>query len=308
MSAIKIAIVGIGKIVRDQHLPVIAANPDFKLVAAASPRSRLDGVPNYSNIEAMLEGTPEINAVAVCTTPQVRYQIARHALEQGRHVMLEKPPGGTLSEVHALVELAKKRGVSLFATWHSREASGVAPARAWLAQRQIRRVFVEWKEDVRVWHPGQAWIWEAGGLGVFDPGINALSILTHILPGTLVLQNAELSVPSNCQTPIAAKLQLANEFGTDVSVELDFLEPGEHRWNIDIETDDGHLQLSKGGAVLRINGEIASSTGDLEYKNLYAHFAQLVAENRIDVDVAPLTLVADAYLLGRRIEVAPFIE
>ncbi len=308
MSTIKIGLVGIGKIARDQHLPVIAANKNFELIAAASPRNRLDGVPNFSNIEAMLEGAPGINAVAVCTTPQVRYQIARYALEQGRHVMLEKPPGGTLSEVHALVELAKQRGVSLFATWHSREASGVAPAKQWLAQRHIRRVHVEWKEDVRVWHPGQAWIWQAGGLGVFDPGINALSILTRILPGTLVLTDAELSVPSNCQTPIAAKLQLANEFGTDVAVELDFLEPGEHRWNIDIETDDGHLQLSKGGAVLRINGEITSSTGDVEYKNLYAHFAHLIAEKLIDVDVAPLTLVADAYLCGRRIEVAPFIE
>lgn len=308
MSPIKIALVGIGKIARDQHLPVIAANNDFELIATASPSSHVDGVPSYTNLDELLVGSPDVNAVAICTTPQVRYRIARRALELDRHVMLEKPPGGTLSEVHALIELAKQRGVSLFATWHSREASGVAPAREWLAQRRIRRVFVEWKEDVRVWHPGQTWIWQAGGLGVFDPGINALSILTRILPGTLVVQDAELSVPSNCQTPIAAKLQLANEHGTEVAVELDFLEPGEHRWNIDIETDDGHLQLSKGGAVLRINDEIISSTGDVEYKNLYAHFAELIAENRIDVDLAPLTLVADAFLSGRRIKVEPFIE
>ena len=32
------------------------------------------------------------------------------------------------------------------------------------------------------WHPGQEWIWQAGGFGVFDPGINALSIVTRILP------------------------------------------------------------------------------------------------------------------------------
>jgi D-galactose 1-dehydrogenase len=43
-------------------------------------------------------------------------------------------------------------------------------------------VNVIWREDVRVWHPGQDWIWQPGGLGVFDPGINALSIITHILP------------------------------------------------------------------------------------------------------------------------------
>ncbi len=143
---------------------------------------------------------------------------------------------------------------------------------------------------------------------MFDPGINALSILTRILPGTLVLQDAELSMPSNCQTAIAATLQLANEHGALVSMELDFLEPGEHRWNIDIETDGGHLQLSKGGAVLRINGETTLSAHDVEYQNLYAHFARLIAERRVDVDLAPFTLVADAFLRGRRVDVAPFNE
>ena len=47
MSAIKIAIVGMGKIARDQHVPSLRANPDFELVAAASPHGKLDGVPNF---------------------------------------------------------------------------------------------------------------------------------------------------------------------------------------------------------------------------------------------------------------------
>ena len=36
MAPIKLAIVGVGKIVRDQHLPAVAGNADFQLVAAAS--------------------------------------------------------------------------------------------------------------------------------------------------------------------------------------------------------------------------------------------------------------------------------
>jgi D-galactose 1-dehydrogenase len=102
-------------------------------------------------------------------------------LEHGRHVLLEKPPGATVGEVHALADLARRQGVTLFASWHSRHAPAVEPARAWLAGRKILGVTITWKEDVRVWHPGQKWIWQAGGLGVFDPGINALSILTHII-------------------------------------------------------------------------------------------------------------------------------
>lgn len=297
-----------GKIARDQHVPALAANNSFEVVAAASPHHQLEGVPNYASIEAMLDALPDVDAVSICTSPQVRYNIARYALERGRHVLLEKPPGATLNEVSALVGLAGQQGVALFATWHSREASAVEPARAWLATRKIRSVAVAWKEDVRVWHPGQGWIWKAGGLGVFDPGINALSILTRILPGTLVLKDAELSFPSNCETPIAASLLLTNEQGTPVRMELDFLQTGPQSWDIDIETDDGRLLLSKGGSVMRVNNEVAIEARDNEYANLYAHFAKLVRERRIDVDVAPFRLVADAFMCGRRVVVEPFVE
>jgi D-galactose 1-dehydrogenase len=45
-----------------------------------------------------------------------------------------------------------------------------------------------------------------------------------------------------------------------------------------------------------------------EYPGLYAQFAQLVRAREIDVDLAPLQLVADAFLCGRRVEVEPFVE
>jgi D-galactose 1-dehydrogenase len=246
--------------------------------------------------------------VAICTPPQVRYDIARYALMNKRHVFLEKPPGATLNEVNSLADLANAQGVTLFASWHSRAAAGVEPARRWLEDRRIDQVTVSWKEDVRVWHPGQTWIWQAGGLGVFDPGINALSIVTRILPGTLVLQSAELSFPSNCETPIAATLQLRTEHGTRVRVELDFLQTGQQTWDIDISTDSGKLKLSKGGSGLHIDDEQIVEARDDEYQNLYLQFEQLIRHRKSDVDVTPFRLVADAFMCGRRKIVAPFVE
>lgn len=308
MSTIKLAIVGMGKIARDQHLPALAGNSAFELAAVASPHHTLDGVPNYPDIDTLLNAVPDIPAVAICTPPQVRYEIARRCLEHGCHVLLEKPPGATLSEVRALVALAEQRNVTLFATWHSREAPAVEPARRWLASHRLNRVAVSWKEDVRAWHPGQAWIWQAGGLGVFDPGINALSILTRIVPTAIVLKNAQLAFPSNCQAPVAATLDLADQLGTPIRVELDFLQTGPQCWDIDVDTDAGHLLLGKGGSTLQIAGEPAIVAPECEYPNLYARFAQLIRERRSDVDVTPLLLVADAFLCGNRIAVDPFIE
>jgi D-galactose 1-dehydrogenase len=308
MNRITVALIGMGKIARDQHVPAIAGNTAFDLVAVASPHNKLEGVLHFSDVASLLDAVPMVDAVAVCTPPQIRYDIARYALEQGRHVMLEKPPGATLNEVDALIGIAKQNDVALFATWHSREAAGVEPARRWLADRTVRNVRVTWKEDVRVWHPGQAWIWKAGGLGVFDPGINALSIITRILPGHLVLRDAELSFPSNCEAPIAATLQLSNGLGASVNIELDFLQTGPQTWDIAVETDDGRMLLSKGGSVLRINDDPVVQAPDREYSNLYARFEALVRERRIDVDVEPFRLVADAFMCGRRIVVAPFVE
>jgi D-galactose 1-dehydrogenase len=77
----------------------------------------------------------------------------------------------------------------------------VEAARSWLAERRLSAVRIDWREDVRRWHPGQAWIWEPGGLGVFDPGINALSIATRILPRAFFLTEGVLRFPENRARP-----------------------------------------------------------------------------------------------------------
>lgn len=308
MSSIRTALIGIGKIARDQHVPALTTSDAFELVAAVSRQQKVEGLPHYTSIEALLDAERDIEAVTICTPPQVRFDIAHTALQRGLHVMLEKPPGASLNEVHALIELAERQGVALFGTWHSREAAAVEPARRWIAERKLESVVIVWKEDVRFWHPGQAWIWKSGGLGVFDPAINALSILTRILPGKLVLQDAELSFPSNCDAPIAANLQFTTGQTVPVTMELDFLQTGPPSWDIAVETDSGRLLLSRGGAVMQVDNEARIEGPDNEYANLYARFETLVRERRIDVDVEPFRLVADAFLCGRRVVVEPFTE
>jgi D-galactose 1-dehydrogenase len=249
-------------------------------------------------------------AIAFCTPPQDRHALAAKALAAGKHVLLEKPPGATLAEVEDLTILAASRGLTLFATWHSRFAAAVQSARAWIAQRQVSAVRIEWREDVRHWHPGQAWIWEAGGLGVFDPGINALSIATHILPRPFFLSSGELRFPENRDAPVSAELSFTDAAGTSIAMSLDWLQTGPQTWDIRVETDDGALVLSKGGAELHIEGLSAPSADgeDLhgEYAAIYRRFAELIADGRSDVDVSPFRHVADAFLRSRRVIVERF--
>lgn len=306
-SPIRIGLVGVGKIARDQHLPVLAASPDYALVAVASPHGGLDGVPSYATLEAMLAAHGDLDAVALCQPPQARFAAALAGIAAGRHVFLEKPPGATLAEVGLLVAAARDRGVSLFASWHSRYAPGVEPARRWLSGRRIRSVAIAWLEDVRHWHPGQDWIWDAGGMGVFDPGINALSIATHILP-PFFLTGATLSVPANRQAPIAADLHFADAAGTPIRARFDWRQTGPQTWDIRVETDDGPLVLSRGGAALSIAGRDRPLPPEAEYRGLYDRFAALVRSGASDVDLNPLIHAADAFMRGKRRTVEAFTD
>ncbi|MEP6840353.1 MAG: gfo/Idh/MocA family oxidoreductase, partial [Bradyrhizobium sp.] len=228
------------------------------------------------------------------------------ALAAGKHVMLEKPPGATVAEIGPLLTAATASRRTLFATWHSRFAPAVEPARQLLADRRITSVRIAWKEDVRVWHPGQDWIWQPGGLGVFDPGINALSILTRILPQPLFVTSADLFFPANRAAPIAATLTLSDDKGLPISAEFDFRQSGPQSWDIHLDTDVGLVTLSSGGAKLSAGGVQHVVAAEAEYAGLYRRFVRLTAAGETDVDLAPLQLVADAFLLGRRRIVEPF--
>ena len=301
-APLKVALVGIGKIAVDQHVPAIAASSDWELSATVSRSGRIGGVPAFTDFEEFLEVRPDITVVSLCLPPQPRFAYAEAALKAGRHVMLEKPPGQTLAEVHALERLAEDAGVSIFATWHSRMARGVAGAKAWLTGKVVLRGQITWREDVRHWHPGQDWVFEPGGMGVFDPGINALSILTEILPAPVHLQSAVLEFPANRATPIAAQLH----FSDAISADLDWRQTGPQTWNIGIETDEGSLLLSEGGNRLLIDGVEVATGPDGEYRALYARMADLLHRGASDVDLAPMVHVADAFSLGRRVTVDPF--
>ena len=305
MTPISIAIVGLGKIARDQHVPVIAADPRFKLVGVVSTSGqKVDGVPTFATQAECFAALPGLQAVALCTPPGVRHAFALEAIAAGKHVLLEKPPAGTISEAEHLIAVAAAKGVTLFATWHSRFNAAVVEVKRRLKGQKIRKLQIDWKEDVRKWHPGQDWVFNAGGFGVFDPGINALSILTHIVPGPVFATKAELTTPANRETPIAASITFAAPGscvpGAMLTAEFDWRQQGGEIWTIAIETDKPEqLHLTHGGTKLLVDGQMTVEAPPAEYEGIYRQFSALIDGRKSDTDLAPLRLIADAALAGR---------
>ena len=306
MTPIRIAIIGFGKIAEDQHVPSIEGNPRFAL-AASSSRSGKGPQPVFTDWRELIRETDALEAVAITTPPKPRYEIARACLEAGLDVLLEKPPAATLAEIEDLTCLAEAQQRTLYATWHARHNAAVDAAAKALAGKRIAAMEIKWHEDVRKWHPGQRWIWEAGGFGVFDPGINAFSIATKIFPGTLFVDEAELSFPEGAQTPIAAEVKFASpDAGGELTCSLDWRRSEGEEWTIRIRTADGsQILLTEGGSRLTIDGKSQETLGAGEYADIYRRFVDLIDERRSDVDVRPLRLVADCLLIGSRKSVAP---
>lgn len=309
MGRHSIAVIGVGKITRDQHLPSIAASAAFELVAVVSGSgAQVAGVPSFARPAELYAAMPNLDSVALNMPPHVRHGFAREALLAGKHVLIEKPPTASIAELDDLVRLAAERKRVLFATWHSRFNQAVARAREILERDGVKAARIDWREDVRKWHPGQDWVWAPGGFGVFDPGINALSILTEIMPGDVFVTGAKLVFPANRQTPIAADLDLRLIGGdTKIGAGFDWRETSGEIWTIEVTTGRGAtLKLERGGARLLVDAKVTIDTPPREYQDIYARFAELLAAGRSEVDPRPLWLVADAFLMGERVVTGPF--
>lgn len=305
---IRIALVGFGEIARNEHLPAVGANDAYRLVAIVT---RSDdpkvGVPCFRDLASLIAAMPgEVDAVALCTPPNVRYTIACEAIAAGLHVLLEKPPSSTMGEILELDRRARESGAALYTAWHSQHAAAVVDAAQVLAGEEIVSLDIVWREDVRKWHPGQRWIWQAGGFGVFDPGINALSIASRILPCALLVEEARLLVPVDCQSPIAAEIVFA---GDDRRAAFDWRVTGGEEWTIKVATASGRtVELREGGASLTVDAVPQKVPRQLEYHSIYSHFVGVVEERRVEVDAEPLRIAADAFLCGSREAVEPFGE
>lgn len=304
MAKRKIAVIGVGKIAQDQHLPVIDASDDFELAATVSTRGvGHGGVPVFRSPAELYNAMPDVGLVSICTPPGVRHTYVREALDAGKDVMMEKPPTTTISELDDLIDHAARLDRVLFQTWHSQYNAAVDRTKVLLAEEGVQSARIDWRESVRKWHPGQDWVWEPGGFGVCDPGINAFSIFTKVMPFPVFVQSARLTFPANRQTPVDVEVRFKSgqPHKPDLSSGFNWLEESGEIWTISFVTGAGNaVKLERGGRTLRVNDAVVLEHGDAEYAGIYEHFADLLDARRSEVDAAPLRLMSDVFFLGAR--------
>jgi len=73
---------------------------------------------NYPEIKTIsspdeLMASPEIDAVAIVTPVYTHFELAKKAIENGKHIFVEKPFASSVAEAEELIELADKKSVKI---------------------------------------------------------------------------------------------------------------------------------------------------------------------------------------------------
>jgi len=122
VNKVNVGVVGVGAMghnhvrvyTRLKNANLLAVSDLMKgTLAEVSKKYNTVGFVDYDNVLKM----PEIDAASVCVPTTYHYEVVMSAIEQGKHVLVEKPIAFTLKEAKDMVKAARKQGVKL-ATGH----------------------------------------------------------------------------------------------------------------------------------------------------------------------------------------------
>ena len=81
-------------------------------------RNRWGTLNFYSDVKELFEDK-NVEVVLISTPPKTHFEIAEKCLQNGKHVILEKPATVTMSQLTNLHNLAKKQGCMLYVAYHA---------------------------------------------------------------------------------------------------------------------------------------------------------------------------------------------
>lgn len=151
-------------------------------IAEMSPGARQRAQKAYPGIRVTPDAcevikSPDIDAIAVITPVWTHYELAKAALENGKHVFVEKPFTSTTRQAEELIELAERKNLRIMVDHTFLFTGAVRKIRQFVEDGTLGNLF--YYDSTRV------------NLGLFQHDINVLwdlaphdlSIMDHLLPG-----------------------------------------------------------------------------------------------------------------------------
>ena len=126
-SDIGVAVIGFGLAGRVFHAPFVSAVPGLRLEAIVQRKGdeASEAYPDVRVLRSVEDalGDAAVRMVVVATPNETHFDLAKQALEAGKHVVIDKPFAATSGGARELIELAGAKGLVL-APFHNRRWDG----------------------------------------------------------------------------------------------------------------------------------------------------------------------------------------
>jgi len=191
MTPLTLALIGCGGIAQQGYLPALALTSGVRcrwLVDAnpslAKTLARRWKIPGASDqYDAVLD---QVEAVVLAVPNHLHAPLAIRALERGKAVLCEKPMARTSQEARAMVEAARRAGVSLVAGMIFRQYPGFKRLREafpWDQLGEVRDIQANFGHPLD-WPLASSYLFDkerAGGGALLDQGVHLLDVLQWLL-------------------------------------------------------------------------------------------------------------------------------
>ncbi|KAL8854133.1 MAG: hypothetical protein Q9221_001055 [Calogaya cf. arnoldii] len=204
-----VGIIGYGAAAKVFHIPLIEVTPELKLYAIVQrqPTPENDasndhpGIKSYRAAEEMVKDD-SVDIVVITTTPATHFELAKLALENGKHVLVEKPFVPTTSEADELIALAKKHDRILTVYQNRRFDIDFLTLQFLLRCQALGRI-IEFESHFDRYKPtfanSKPWktVLQPGGGAIYDLGAHLIDQIVHLfglpkrITGFLGSQRAE---------------------------------------------------------------------------------------------------------------------
>jgi predicted dehydrogenase len=196
MGTLRVGVIGVGAIATDEvhgHIPNYLSIPDVELVAISDVNGRRAqhiadrfNIPQvYTHFRDMLAHT-EIDAVSIAVPNFLHAAIAVGCLQQGVHVLVEKPMALSARDAHRMMEAANGSGKTLFVGMNNRFRDDTRALKLMVQQGALGEVYYTkagWLRRSNAtghssWFTSKA---QAGGGPLWDTGLVMLDLSLWML-------------------------------------------------------------------------------------------------------------------------------
>lgn len=148
-SKLRVGVLGAGNWARLAHIPGWQRDPRSEVAIICDPEvekaeefARLFNIPEFTDDWREVVNRADVDIVDVCTPSATHYELAMGAIEQGKHVLCEKPVAFDFHQTRHAAELAQLKGLKTKLGFTFRYSPGVQFAKSMIDDGFVGRPFI----------------------------------------------------------------------------------------------------------------------------------------------------------------------